>query len=111
MVKGWVPVGNPCGKPRGQRCYPSIRFSIRVVHGLSVARIIGTAAAARDISDGSILLLPQIPCFALMTNRKNQDSVLIFLQAIKGHVTGTSARYDQLTQSVLHRPADKGMPD
>jgi len=61
--------------------------------------------------EGSILLLLQIPCFALMTNRQNQDSVLTFLQAIKGHVTGRSARYDQLMQSILHRSADKGVPD
>lgn len=59
--------------------------------------------------DDSILLLPQIPCFALMTNRKNQGRVLTFLQAIKGHVAGTSVRYDQLTQSILHRSADKGV--
>jgi hypothetical protein len=69
------------------------------------------AASGRVTGEGSILLLPQILCFALMTNRQNQDSVLTFLQAIKGHVTGTSARYDQLTQSILHRPTDKGMPN
>jgi hypothetical protein len=63
---------------------------------------IGTAATAMSISDGSILILF---CFALVTNRKNQDSVLTFLQAMKGHVTGESTRYDQLTQSILHRPA------
>lgn len=46
-----------------------------------------------------------------MTNRKNQHSVLIFLQAIESHITGTPARYDQLTQFILHGPADKWMAD
>lgn len=77
--------GNLRGKPRGRGRYSSIRFSSRVVHGAKrSAPDVGKAVAVMGISDSSILLLPQIPCFALVINRKNQDSVLTFLQAKKG---------------------------
>lgn len=44
-----------------------------------------------------------------MTEGKNQDGVLILLQAIEGHVTASSARYDQLTQSAFYTTADQRM--
>jgi len=42
-----------------------------------------------------------------MTNRKNQDDILIFLKAIEGHITGTSSRYHQLSQFILHGTTDQ----
>lgn len=46
-----------------------------------------------------------------MSDRKNQDCVLHVLQAVEGQVTATSARDDQLPQSILYGPADQRMPD
>jgi len=46
-----------------------------------------------------------------MTDRKNQDGVLHFLQAVEGQVTATSARDDQLPQSILYGSADQRMTD
>ena len=64
--------------------------------------MIDKATAAIDINDGSILLLTQISSFTPMTNRKNQDSVLILPQAIKGHFS-RKAR----TNSCLSRCASR----
>ncbi len=44
-----------------------------------------------------------------MTDRKNQDGVLIFFEAIEGQVTAASARYHQLPQFMLYRTADQRM--
>ena len=46
-----------------------------------------------------------------MPDRKNQDSILIFLKAIKGDVARATSGYDQLSQAMLDRPADQWMTD
>ena len=58
--------------------------------------------------DSVIVLLP-IAGFTLMTDRKNQDGILVLLKAIEGHITGTSSRYHQLSQFILYRTADQWM--
>lgn len=44
-----------------------------------------------------------------MPDRQNQDGVVILLEAVEGHVTGTSARYHQLSQCILHGATDQRM--
>lgn len=55
----------------------------------------------------STIVLPPIAGFALMTDRKNQDRILLFLKAIECNVTGTSARYRQFSQGALNRATDQ----
>ncbi len=47
----------------------------------------------------SALVLPSISCFTLMTDRKNQDDVLHFLQAVEGQVPAAT---DDLLRSMVH---------
>jgi len=44
-----------------------------------------------------------------MPNRKNQDGILIFLEAIQGNIARAASGYHQLSQAMLDRPADQGM--
>ena len=44
-----------------------------------------------------------------MTDRKNQDGVLIVFEAVENHVTATSTRYSQLPQFTLYGTADQWM--
>jgi len=57
------------------------------------------------------LILSPIVRFALVPDRKNQRSVLILLEAIKGHVASLSARYHQFSKWILHRTTDERMAD
>lgn len=44
-----------------------------------------------------------------MTERKNQDSILLILKAIQSDVTGESARYHQLSERIFRWAADQRM--
>jgi len=57
----------------------------------------------------SAIVLPPITGFTLMMDRKNQDSIPLFLKAIEGNVTGTSARYHQFSQGALNGATDQWM--
>ena len=46
-----------------------------------------------------------------MPDRKNQDGILIFLEAIKGYIPRAASGYYQLTQALLDRPTDQWMTD
>lgn len=46
-----------------------------------------------------------------MPDRKNQDGILIFLEAIKGNIARAALGYDQLSQAMLDGPADQRMTD
>lgn len=46
-----------------------------------------------------------------MPDRKNQHSILIFLEGIEGHITSPSARYHQFSQWILHGATDERMTD
>ena len=59
-------------------------------------------------NDSVLVLLPETG-FTLMTDRKNQNGILIFLKAIEGHITCASSRYHQLSQFMLHRATDQWM--
>ena len=44
-----------------------------------------------------------------MADRKNQDGIPGFLEAVEGHISGTPSGYHQLPQFIFHRPADQRM--
>lgn len=44
-----------------------------------------------------------------MTDRQDQNSVVIFIEAIESHVTGMSARDEQLTQTIFDGATDQRM--
>ncbi len=44
-----------------------------------------------------------------MTNRKNQNNVLLFFKAVESDVASPAAGYDQLPHFVLDRTAKQGM--
>ena len=44
-----------------------------------------------------------------MTDRKNQDGILIFLKAVQGYIACTSSRDHQLPQAMFDRSADQRM--
>ena len=46
-----------------------------------------------------------------MPDRKNQDGILIFLEAIKGYIPRAASGYYQLSQAMLDRPPDQWMTD
>lgn len=46
-----------------------------------------------------------------MPDRKNQDGILIFLDAIKGYIPRAASGYDQFSQAMLDWPADQWMTD
>ena len=57
----------------------------------------------------SVIVLPPITGFTLMTDRKNQDGIRVFLKTIEGHIPCTPSGYNQFSQPVLDGPADKRM--
>jgi len=57
----------------------------------------------------SVIVLPPITRFALMTDRKNQDGIVIFLKAIQGNITRASSGYHQLSQAMLDGTAYQWM--
>lgn len=44
-----------------------------------------------------------------MPDRKNQDGILIFLEAIEGQIARAASRYDQVSQAMLDGPPDQRM--
>ena len=58
----------------------------------------------------SAIVLPPITSFTLMADRKNQNGIPVFLEAVEDHIPGTPSGYDQLPQSIFHGSADKWMP-
>jgi len=46
-----------------------------------------------------------------MPDRKNQDGILIFLEAIKGDIPRAASGYYQLSQAMLDRPTNQWMTD
>lgn len=57
----------------------------------------------------SAIVLAPITSFTLMADRKNQDGIPVFLEAIEGYIPGTPSGYHQFSQFMFHRPAYQWM--